>query len=197
MKQITCVTSRLTRMPLLVLLLSVTLPCKAEAGETSLGGSFALGSDYTFRGISQTVGDHAIQASAGIEHSSGFYAYAWGSNVDFVPEGEPDDGASYELDLAIGYSADISDKWSVGVELIHYLFPGTIEDVDYDYSEMMATLWFSEKYSATVAYSNDVDGVGETSWFYELGGNFDLPAEVTLQIKYGYFDLEHAYGSAY
>lgn len=197
MKQITFVTSRVTTLPLLLLLLSATLPCEAEVGEISLGGSIVLGSDYAFRGVSQTAGDHSIQASIDIGHSSGLYAYAWGSNVDFVPEGEPDDGASYELDLAIGYSADISDDWAVDVEFVRYLFPGTIENVDYDFSELMATLWFSGKYSATVAYSDNVDGVGAVSRFYELGGSFDLPAEMTLQIKFGHYDLKHAYGSAY
>ncbi|MGI9233204.1 MAG: TorF family putative porin, partial [Woeseiaceae bacterium] len=197
MKQITFVTSRLTQIPLLVLLISITLPSEAADGETSLGGSFVLGSDYTFRGVSQTVGDYSTQASVDIGHSSGLYAYAWGSNVDFVPKGEPDDGARYELDLALGYSAELGDDWRVDIELIRYMFPGTIENVDYDYSEMMATLWFSEKYSATAAFSNDVDGVGAASRFYELGGNFDLPAEMTLQIKYGYYDLKRAYGSTY
>lgn len=197
MKQITCVTSRLGQRLAPILALSVALPCAADDNETSLGGSFAIASDYTFRGISQTTGDHSIQASVDIEHSSGFYAYAWGSNVDFVPEGEPDDGASYEIDLAIGYSVDINDQLSVDLELVSYLFPGTIEGVNYDYSEIMATLWLTENYSATVAFSNDVDGTGVDSWFYELGGDFDLPAEMDFQIKYGYFDLTQAYGRAY
>jgi len=197
MKQITCVTSHLNQGLVPILLLSAALPCVAEDHDTSLGGSFALGSDYTFRGISQTTGDHSIQASFDIEHSSGFYAYAWGSNVDFVPEGEPDDGASYEIDLAIGYSVDITDQWNVDLELVRYLFPGTIEGVNYDFTELMATLCFSQNYSATVAFSNDVDGTGDDSWFYELGGNFNLPAEMAFQIRYGYYDLTQAYGYAY
>ena len=195
MKQITCVTSRLGQM--LLLLLSIALPCEAEDNETSLGGTFVLGSDYTFRGVSQTTGNHSIQTSFDIGHSSGLYAYAWGSNVDFVPEGEPDDGARYEIDLAIGYSVDLGDEWSVDLELVRYLFPGTINDADYDFNEAMATLWFSRKYSATVAFSDNVDSTGATSRFYELGGSFDLPAEMSLQIKYGYYDLRRAYGSAY
>lgn len=180
-----------------MLLLAIALPSEAEDNETSLGGAFALGSDYTFRGVSQTMGEHSVQASVDIGYSSGLYAYVWGSNVDFVPEGEPDDGARYEIDLAIGYSVDISDEWTVDLEFVRYLFPGTTENKDYDFSEMMATLWFSGKYSATVASSNSVDGTGADSRFYELGGTFDLPAEMTLRINYGYYDLRHAYGSAY
>ena len=184
------------RLPL-ILLLSISMPCAAEEANQILNGSIGVGSDYTFRGVSQTLGDHAIQASLELELPAGFYAYAWGSNVDFVPAGEPDDGASYEVDLAVGYFADIDDNWSVDLALIRYLFPGTRNKVDYDFTEFMATVTYAEIYGATVAYSDSVDGTGAESFFYDFSVAVDLFANFTWEARYGRYDISESYGSAY
>ncbi len=173
------------------------IPSDAECDKTTLGGSLGLGSDYAFRGVSQTMGNYSVQASVEIGPSSGLYAYAWGSNVDFIPDGEPDDGASYEIDLAIGYVADIGENWTVDLAFVRYLYPGTIDDADYDFNEMNATLWFSEQFSTMIAFSDNVDNTGADSLLYELGASFALPAETSLQLNYGYYNLSNAYGSAY
>lgn len=181
----------------MTLLLAAAGQSEANDAERAWSISVGLGSDLTFRGVSQTMGNPAIQASVDVDLSSGLYAYAWGSNVDFIPEGAPDDGATYEVDLAIGYATDITDDWSVDLALIRYVFPGTVSDVDYDYNELMATVWFAGAYSATVAYSSDIDGSGADSVFYELGASFGLPSETTFQVSYGHNDLSDAYGTAY
>ncbi|MGB5491735.1 MAG: TorF family putative porin [Woeseiaceae bacterium] len=181
----------------MTLLLAAAGQSEANDAERAWSTSVGLGSDLTFRGVSQTMGNPAIQASVDVDLSSGLYAYAWGSNVDFIPEGEPNDGATHEIDLAIGYATDITDDWSVDLALIRYVFPGTVSDVDYDYSELVATVWFAGAYSATVAYSGDIDGSGADSVLYELGASFGLPSETTFQISYGHYDLSDAYGAAY
>lgn len=172
---------------------------QSEAGEVerAWSASIGVGSDVTWRGVSQTMGDPAIQASVDVTLSSGFYAYAWGSNVDFVPDGQPDDGASHEVDLAIGYATDISDDWSVDLSLIRYFFPGTMTEVDYDYNELMAKVWYGDRYNATVAYSGDVDGSGSASVFYKVGASLGLPLDTTFDICYGYYDLSNAYDASY
>lgn len=197
MKLLTFTTNCSSQALSLVVCLSIAIASNAEDNETSFGGGLGIGSDYTFRGVSQTMGNHSVQASVDIGHPSGLYAYVWGSNIDFVPEGDVDDGARYETNLAIGYSANISDKWAVDLALVRYLYPGTVDNADYDFNEMIATLWFSEKYSATVAFSNNVDNTNANSLLYELGAGFDLLEKISLQLKYGYYDLSNAYGSAY
>ncbi len=155
------------------------------------------GTEYVFRGISQTMESPAIQASMDIELGSGLYAYAWASNVDFVPDGGPDDGASYEIDLAVGYFAEIGNDWSVDAALIRYLFPDTSAGVDYDYNELMVTLDHAGKLNATVAYTRNVDGTNAASLFYRVGASFDLAWDAGLSFSYGYVDLTEAYGAAY
>ncbi|WP_022974490.1 TorF family putative porin, partial [Xanthomonas maliensis] len=74
-----------------LLLSSVAPLAHAEEASTAspLSGTFAVTSDYVFRGISQTNGDPAFQAGLTYKHPSGFYAAAWTSNVD-PGEGDPD-----------------------------------------------------------------------------------------------------------
>jgi len=181
----------------IVLFLTTAAQSEAEDDAYTLGGSFGAGSDYTFRGVSQTMGMHAIQASVDFSLSSGLYAYAWGSNVDFVPENEPDDGATHEIDMAVGFTTELGDDWSMDLTLIRYLFPGTNGDADYNYNELMAAFWYDEKYSATVAFSGNVDGTGADSLFYKLGASFGLSYDMSLDVNYGYYDLRAAYGTAY
>ena len=197
MKSLIYVTSRSSRLLLLLLPLAIAAPSAAEDVEYLFGGSFGAGSDYTFRGVSQTMGNYAIQASLEFSLSSGVYAYVWGSNVDFMPDGATDDGASHEVDMAIGYESDISENWSVDVALIRYVFPGTVGGIDYDYNELMAAVWYAGTYSATVAFTGDVDGTSEDSLFYKLGASYELPSDTTLAVNLGHYDLSDAYGAAY
>ncbi len=183
-------------LPALVLL-AISMSCGAEDRQEFFQGSIGVGSDYTFRGVSPTLGEFAAQASVGAELPAGFYTYAWASNIDFVPASEPDDGARYEVDLGVGYSKELNDKWAIDLAFVRYLFPGTVEGVDYNFDELIARLTFAGKYAATVAHSNDIDNQGTSSVNYEVSVNVDLVSDTTLTVRYGLFDLARAYGSDY
>ena len=68
----------------------------------TLSYNAAVGSDYIFRGISQTTGKAAV--SGGVDAASGMlYAGAWLSNVDFGPTaGDPENKTNLEYDLYAG-----------------------------------------------------------------------------------------------
>lgn len=181
-----------------VALVVVAAPCAAQDdNERALSGSFAIGSDLTFRGVSQTMGEFAVEGSLELGLPSGVYAYAWASNVDFAPAGEPDDGATHEVDLAVGYARDIGENWDIDVSLIRYLFPGTVRDVDYDFNEIMASVGYGGIYRGMVAYSSNVDGTGGESRYYELGADLSLREDTVLELNIGHFDLVDAYDEAY
>ncbi len=169
----------------------------ALAQGTALGGSIAIASDYTFRGVSQTLGAAALQASVDLTLASGFHAGVWASNVDFVPDDEPDDGARLEVDVSLGYAANLGDDWSIDIGLTRYSFPGADAGVGYDYTELLATAVYGGRYTATVGLSGDVDGTGAASRFYSLGTEFELPAGLGLAAALGHYDLSDAYGSRY
>ena len=156
---------------------TAVIGAQGDANSLRLGGSATVTSDYIFRGVSQTMGRPAIQASVDFEHDSGFYAYVWSTNVDFFPDAEIDDGARTEIDLAAGYVAEIGDRWSIDTMFVRYVFPGTRSEYNYDYNELMSTLRFDDRYGVTLAYAGDVDGTATESWFYRADASFELPGE--------------------
>ncbi len=81
-------------------LAAVVLLASASIAQAEITGNASVVSDYNWRGITQTAGDPAIQGGIDYAHESGFYAGAWGSNVDF---GDCCD-ENLETDLYFGWS---------------------------------------------------------------------------------------------
>ena len=110
-----------------------------DDGPTFLGGTFsanvAITTDYTFRGISQSSSDAAIQG--GFDWASDlFYVGTWGSTVDFNDDlanpftGEQiSDGSSTEIDFYAGFTPSIGD---IGLDfgVIYYLYPNAPDGDD-------------------------------------------------------------------
>lgn len=111
----------------------------ADEGKSLLPGSFSanvgLYSDYTFRGISQTSNDPAIQGSidwsldTGIS-GVGVYLGAWGSNVNF----NDGDQAQLELDFYGGLTRKFGPV-DAKIGFIYYRYPGANGSLNYDYVE--------------------------------------------------------------
>lgn len=126
-----------------------------EEGGKFLGGEFsanvAITTDYTFRGISQTFGDPAVQG--GIDWASDLlYAGTWASTVNFndsfgtlaagvasaldispnlldTADSNPSDGSQVEIDLYAGITPSIGDL-SLDFGVIYYLYAGAPQDSD-------------------------------------------------------------------
>lgn len=155
-----------------------------ENGDHSTSASVALSTDYIWRGYSQTDKELAISGSFDYGHSSGFYAGAWGSNVDFAIN---DEQAHMELDLYAGFGSDIGDSGiSYDLGVLRYIYPGTDGG---DWNEVYGSLSYSF-FSAGVAHSGDVYGSGETGTYYTLGFDYDLPAGIALSAGAGFYDYD-------
>jgi uncharacterized protein (TIGR02001 family) len=122
--------------------------------------------DYDFRGISQTGGDPAFQVGLNYTHSSGFYAGAWTSNVNFGP-GDPE----VELDLFSGWTGGDAAK-SVGydVGIIYYTY---ISASNLDYPEVYVSLTHGV-FNVKLSYSWEFGGVSSADATY-LEGNLAVP----------------------
>ncbi len=79
----------------------------------------SLASDYRTRGISQTQNDPAAQAGATLLHSSGLYAGAWTSNVDFGFGLK----TRQEVDYYAGWFWQANDDISLDTGYIKYAYP--------------------------------------------------------------------------
>ena len=62
----------------------VPLVAEEATSEWGVSGNVGLFSDYVFRGYTQTINEPALQGGFDLEHSTGFYAGVWASNVDWT-----------------------------------------------------------------------------------------------------------------
>ena len=179
-------------------LLLAGVPVGAAAGDDdTISATLKLASDYVWRGISQTQGSMAVQASLDLELPSGLYAYVWGSNVDYTLAGQPDDGSSHEINLAIGYARELSDRWQIDLRMVSYLFPGLVDGENYDYVDFIGRLELDERHHLTFAATDNVDNTGKQGTYLEAGSGIDLRYGLSADLSYGYFDLDSAYRSSY
>ncbi|HEY0117011.1 MAG TPA: TorF family putative porin [Allosphingosinicella sp.] len=117
-----------------VLFLALAAWATPAAAQRPVGGGFSISgsgtvvTDYRFRGISQSNGDPALQATITLDHQSGLYAGAFGSTLsDDMRPGE------IELDGFVGYTREIASGTDVDVGLQFYGFPnnGSITNASY------------------------------------------------------------------
>jgi uncharacterized protein (TIGR02001 family) len=142
--------------------------------------SFALTTDYVWRGISQTNNSGAIQGSFDISHESGAYFGVWGSNVDFGDGGDPinPNNNSIELDIYLGFSRDIDlggMALTYDIGWLHYQYP--LETDSLNFNELYFGL------SASPVENLNLSGY----WYHDLAlenrlgiGYMDLAADYTL-----------------
>lgn len=145
-------------------------PKSDKNGEFS--GTVTYITDYTFRGVTQTGEEPAIQGSIDYTHNSGFYAGVWASTVDF---GANDD-ASTEADIYAGYNHEV-DRFNFNLGGIYYAYPGVDSNLDYDFIEVQgATTYNFDNFSVTGSLNYSPEYFGDTGDAYYLMGkiNFNL-----------------------
>lgn len=151
----------------------------------SLDMTLGVVSDYRTRGISQTLGDPAVQAGATLVHSSGLYVGAWTSNVDF--------GGPYktrqELEYYAGYYWQATEAISLDLGYLKYDYP---KEGQFNLSEVYAVLdVYGVKLGAN--YSNDTPnffGEDQDTLYAYLSYKIELPAEIGLDLRVGRNDVK-------
>lgn len=161
------------------------------AHAVTVGGSAALGTDYVWRGTTQTQGDPTVQAGVRVATDNGLYASVWGSNVEFAPETH----ASSELDLIAGWSGDLSDDFALDVNLTHYAYPSTT--VDLDWTELLATATWKGNAWLQAGWSNDALASGEPGTYAQLGARWPLGDAFRVEGAVGHYWLDDAYDESY
>ncbi len=138
----------------------------------------AVGSDYVFRGVSQTEEDPAV--SAGVDLTAGsFYAGGWASNVSFVG----DDDTDAEVDLYGGFRSETAG-WNLDLGVVGYLYTSQPDGADYDYAEVKLAASRAvgpATVGAAVYYSPDFFGASEDEATYvEANAAFSPAAKWTV-----------------
>ena len=112
----------------LLALAQTTAAAPKEEPEFTLSGNLTIGSDYRFRGFSQTDYQPTVQGGVDFAHKSGFYLGNWNSNVS----SKLYNGAPIEMDFYGGYKHAFGD-FGLDVGVIYYYYPGTGEDASLNF----------------------------------------------------------------
>lgn len=155
--------SILSRAGIALAIASTLVGTAAAEGEWS--GNVAIGTEYVWRGITQSQGDLAI--SGGFDYENGlFYAGTWASNVDF---GDATD-TNIEVDLYGGLTSAFANgvTWDVGV--IGYFYPDS-SDSDLDFVEVYGGLGYEFAGGSSVGGSVAYDPDNESAYIEATGGH--------------------------
>lgn len=158
-----------------------------------------LVSDYTFRGVSQTAAQPALQGtfgySLGLQETFGapvpinVYGSVWGSNVNFGPS----DPAFIELDLTTGINTEVAGI-SADFYVIWYTYPDT-ENTGTDYVEYAGGLGYDfglASLGTTFVYSPDYTANAGEFYYFNAALSVPLPLKLTLDatVGTGWFERE-------
>lgn len=149
-------------------------------------GNAALTTDYVWRGSSQTLEKPVAQAGIKVTTQQGFYASAWGSNVEFAPAV----AASSEFDLAIGWAGKVHDDWAIDVSALRYVYPDTA--INLDWNELNAAATWRDRAWLGVGYSNNAMSSGANGTY--VNGGVWIPAgkQVRFELGAGHYAMSDA-----
>jgi uncharacterized protein (TIGR02001 family) len=132
-----------------------------------LSGNVAVYSDYSFRGVSQTQRDMALQGGIDYNHESGLFAGLWGSSVDF--------GDAYlEMDYYGGYEGAI-DAFSYKAVATFFYYPDAGAFNDWEFAGLFGYDFGFLSTSAGLIGSPDYFGGLGTGFYVPMGFAVPLP----------------------
>ena len=150
-------------------------PPEKEVWKGPFGGTFTAGiavlNEYSYRGISQTQRQVAVQAAFGYETAPvsekvplSAYVSAWGSNVNF-----PGTGASVEIDLNAGLRLKaLDDKLTFDLGYIRYNYLGAPENLYFDFNEFGLVAGYDfgvAQLQAAIRYSPNFFANSGNAWY--------------------------------
>lgn len=172
----------------------------AAHADDSFSGMVSVGTDYVFRGVSQTYGGATLQGALNYRHPSGWFAGVWASNVDPYPFGSN----FAETNVYVGKGWSLSPRWTANATYTRYQYVLDHRRKPYDYGELALSLAFEDRLTATISYQPDgtrYSTLGyvrnRPSFAYELAGRWPVVKGLSLVAGAGYYDLTHQYGVGY
>ncbi|MCB1052391.1 MAG: hypothetical protein H6510_07965 [Acidobacteria bacterium] len=147
-------------------------------GYAQLSANIGVTSNYVWRGLTQNEEDPAVQGGVDYGWANGIYIGTWASNVP-----KPYD---VEIDGYLGWAGETESGFGWDIGYVYYAYTG---DKDIEFGEAYVGGGF--KMLAAKLYR---DFENETT-YYELGLNFELPADFALSLRGGNYDLGGEDGS--
>ncbi len=148
--------------------------------EFEVSANLAITSNYVWRGMTQTANSPAVQGGVDLGYN-GFYLGTWGSNVEFG-----DTNNNLEADFYAGYKTELAGiEFDLGY--IYYAYPNESDAFNFD--ELYLGLGYDfGMFGINGKYSYALDSNIDTTDYWEVGADLELPMEFTLAASYGDYD---------
>lgn len=154
----------------------------------------ALTTDYVYRGVSNSDQHGAAQIGLDLRNDAGFFGGIWASTTDITTGNR---NRSLEIDYYLGYVWFFDDDWNVAVSANRYTYPGAEGDVNYNYNELGVVIGIHDRLWFEFDYTNSLFAHNEAAYNAEVLARWPLPAEWSLSIGIGYFDVRRLAGRGY
>jgi uncharacterized protein (TIGR02001 family) len=142
-----------------------------------LSGNVGFVTDYSFRGISQTGRDFAIQGGIDWAHEAGPYLGVWASSVKFRG-----DDSFLEQDFYGGYAGSF-DKFTYDFSAVYFLYP---KEQDFNYWEFVSKFGYDfDIFALKAGFLGSPDYFGVLGTGFYTSGGFVVPIPLDIE----YFDL--------
>jgi uncharacterized protein (TIGR02001 family) len=160
----------------------ILLTFVASANADELSANVSIGTDYIYRGISQTDEEATIQGGFDWTSDSGIYAGIWASNLAF-------DGY-VEMDYYIGYGGSISEEVEYDIGFLHYDYPNQASGHnDYNFDEVYGSVSY-KGVTLGLAVSSDFFGESDSGQYVYIEYELGLANDFGLAFHYGSQDID-------
>jgi len=178
---------------------ALTFATRSEASD-AWGGSLAVTTDYVYRGLSQSGGEPAIQGGLYAQPATGWTIGVWASTVQLGRNAD----TSAEVDLYLARSWAMGSDWDARVGLTHYAYPNDNLPLQYDYDELIASVSYRQRVTATATWSPKMSRYGagrvardREAASYELTYLQPVIGAWSFGAGAGYYDLEDLFDTGY
>lgn len=138
-----------------------------SAGAGELHGYLTLGSDYVFRGVSQSNESPTVQGGLDFAHPGGVFMGLFIARIDFPTSPFRPDPGRIETDAYVGYSRPASRDWVWDVALLHYEFPDS-SGSNSSYQELAFNLHLRDQARLGATVSDDARTGRTSAWTVEI-----------------------------
>ncbi|HUQ11140.1 MAG TPA: TorF family putative porin [Steroidobacteraceae bacterium] len=171
-----------------------------EQGSLVVSGSLGATSDFVYRGLSLTRGKPAAQASIDLEFPHEFYTGG------FIATADPNPGPSpnLEFDVWAGKYWRITDEMSVDLRLSQYTYPDDPRRVNYNRSEITATVGYRNQFFMAAIYSPNTRAVSaapgyrdDGAWAFEISARHAFDERFAVAGGVGHYGLDGVYNQSF
>ena len=156
--------------------------------ESPLTANIAVGSNYIWRGETQSNDTSAVSGGIDYANASGFYAGVWVSNTS---------GGNYEQDLYLGFSGEAGPV-SYDVSYTAYQYPVVTGG---DFAEIGVSVGyeaFTFGLASTISSDDDTTATfSDGDMYMSIGAEFEVKKDLTLGLTYGDYDFDDATATDY